>query len=64
MDLPEPSDWTCAVCAAVHPQPALRCRRCGAALLPFVRLSMAARLLRQANRESEAQALVGVPGLT
>lgn len=62
MDAPEPSDWTCPVCAAAHAQPALRCRRCGADLLPFVRLAMAARRLRAAGRDDEADALVGDAG--
>ena len=58
MPLPLPEDWTCPVCSATHPQPVLRCRRCGAALVQFARLAAAARALRQAGRDHEAAALV------
>jgi len=46
-----PEDWTCPVCRAVHGAPALSCRRCGASLLPFARLAVIARRLREEGRD-------------
>jgi hypothetical protein len=52
-------DWTCAVCAAAHSLPSERCRRCGAALLPFARIRLAARDLRRQGLQDQATALDG-----
>jgi hypothetical protein len=54
-----PDDWTCAVCTAAHTIPSECCRRCGAALLPFARIRIAARALRRDGQWNQAAALYG-----
>ena len=51
--------FTCAICSAVHPQPAATCRRCGADLLLLARIRACAQRLRAAGLDGQAQALAG-----
>jgi ribosomal protein S27E len=59
MKFPAPvvADFTCPVCGAAHAQPAVQCRRCGAVLLLFARLAVAARRMDAAGQPVQARAL-------
>lgn len=60
---PASEPWTCVACAARHPAPALRCRRCGADLLTTARLGIAAARLRAAGLHAQADALAPCPAI-
>lgn len=59
--VPAGETWTCIACAARHPAPTMRCRRCGADLLMIERLRIGAARLRAAGLHEQADALAPGP---